>query len=97
MPGARNGAGAAVARHHVEKLLRWMRPDILNVGAGRGDGVVPNQRRAFDVDVVAGKLWPDALVEHRLGHHSAPLTVCADLYIARPVERESKRPTSSPL
>ncbi len=90
VPGAGNGARAAVARHHVEKFLRRMRPDVLDIGAGRGHRISAGQRRAIDVDVVAGKLRTDALIEHRLGHGVLRRNVCiSTLHGPAPENRKS--------
>ena len=72
MLGAGDGARPAVARHHIEIVLRRMRPGVLHVGAGRGDRLAPGQGRSLGVDVVAEQLRPDALVEHRLAHGLPP-------------------------
>ena len=69
---AGNEPGAAVARHHVEILPGGMRPDVLDVGR-QGHRAALLQRGVGDVDVVEGKLRPDAGVEHGLlAHGLAP-------------------------
>src|SRR5581483_4934544 len=45
-----------------------MRPDVLDVGAGRAGSAAPRQRAAVDVNVVPKQLRPDALIEDRLRH-----------------------------
>src|SRR5258707_6467758 len=61
-------AGLAVARGHIEKSLRRMRPGILNVG-GKPHHILLGKGCALDIKIVKRELWPDAGVKHRLSFH----------------------------
>src|SRR5262249_10445223 len=75
--GAGNGAWAAIARNHIEVWLGRMWPSVLYVGTRDRHRIPLDQRRAIHVDVVAGELPTDRLVEHRLRHAPAPIPCVA--------------------
>src|SRR5882672_6545188 len=64
----RTAAGLAVARRHVEKSLRRMRPGILHVGR-QSHRISLGERSSLDIEVVKRKLRPDAGIKHGLSLH----------------------------